>query len=78
LALQWWGPDAVYETYSQILVANSGMKFMTGGDSGSLLVQDVSTNPRAIGLLFAGNSNYAFANPISQVLGFLGASMVGK
>ncbi len=54
------------------------MKFMTGGDSGSLLVQDVSTNPRAIGLLFAGNSIYAFANPISQVLGFLGASRVGK
>ncbi len=54
------------------------MKFMTGGDSGSLLVQDVSTNPRAIGLLFACNNNYAFANPISQVLGFLGASMVGK
>ena len=44
---------------------------MTGGDSGSLLVQDVSTNPRAIGLLFAGNSIYAFANPISQVLASL-------
>src|SRR5437879_10947602 len=52
------------------------MKFMTAGDPGSLLVQDVSTNPRAIGLLFAGNSIYAFANPISQVLGFLGASKI--
>jgi hypothetical protein len=68
-----------YKTFTgQILVANSGMKFMTTGDSGSLLVQDVSTNPRAIGLLFAGNSTLAFANPISQVLNFLGATMVGK
>jgi hypothetical protein len=68
-----------YKTFTgQILVANSGMKFMTTGDSGSLLVQDVSTSPRAIGLLFAGNSTLAFANPISQVLSFLGATMVGK
>jgi hypothetical protein len=62
----------------QIVVANSGMKFMNTGDSGSLLVQDVATNPRAIGLLFAGNSTAAFANPINQVLTFLGATMVGK
>lgn len=43
-----------------------------------LLVQDVSTNPRAIGLLFAANNTAAFANPINQVLSFVGASMVGK
>jgi hypothetical protein len=54
------------------------MSFLKSGDSGSLLVQDVSTNPRAIGLLFAGNNTAAFANPINQVLSFLGASMLGK
>jgi hypothetical protein len=43
-----------------------------------LLAQDVSTNPRAIGLLFAANNMAAFANPINQVLSFLGASMVGR
>jgi hypothetical protein len=43
-----------------------------------LLVQDVSSNPPAIGLLFAANNTAAFANPINQVLSFVGASMVGK
>jgi len=52
--------------------------FLRSGDSGSLLVQDVATNPRAIGLLFAGNTSVAFANPIGQVLSFLGATMVGN
>jgi hypothetical protein len=45
---------------------------------GSLMVEDVATNPRAIGLLFAGNSTDAIANPINQVLSFLGATMVGQ
>ncbi len=68
-----------YKTfYGQILVYNPSNTFVKAGDSGSLLVQDVATNPRAIGLLFGANSNYAFVNPISQVLTFLGASMVGK
>jgi hypothetical protein len=64
--------------YGQILVANPNNGFMKAGDSGSLLVQDVTTNPRAIGLLYAGNNTYAFANPIAQVLNFLGATMVGN
>jgi hypothetical protein len=68
-----------YKTFTgQIVVYSPSSTFIKAGDSGSLLVQDVSTNPRAIGLLYGGNSNYAFANPISQVLTFLGASMVGK
>jgi hypothetical protein len=29
-------------------------------------------------LLYAGNTTYAFANPIAQVLNFLGATMVGN
>jgi hypothetical protein len=68
-----------YKTfYGQIVVSNPSMAFVKAGDSGSLLVQDVSPNPRAIGLLFAGNSTAAFANPIGQVLSFLGATMVGN
>jgi hypothetical protein len=68
-----------YKTfYGQIVVNNSSSHFMRKGDSGSLLVQDVATNPRPIGLLFAGNSSAAFANPIAPVLNFLGATMVGK
>ena len=57
--------------------ANNGSRFLAGGDSGSLMVEDVATNPRAVGLLFAGSSTTAIANPISQVLSFLGATMVG-
>src|SRR5437870_5009143 len=62
----------------QIVVANSSNSFLKAGDSGSLMVEDTSPNPRAIGLLFAGNSTQAFANPIGQVLSFLGAAMVGN
>jgi hypothetical protein len=62
----------------QIVVNNPTNAFLKPGDSGSLLVQDVSTNPRPIGLLIAGNSTAAFANPINQVLSFLGATMVGN
>jgi hypothetical protein len=45
-------------------------------------VQDVTTNPRAVGLCFAGsvqcsNSAIAIANPIGAVLNKLGATMVG-
>jgi hypothetical protein len=68
-----------YKTfYGQIVVANPSNSFLRAGDSGSLMVQDVSPNPRAIGLLFAGNNSAAFANPIGQVLSFLGATMVGN
>jgi hypothetical protein len=62
----------------QILIGNRASKFLAGGDSGSLLVEDVSTYPRAVGLLFAGSSSIAVANPINEVLSFLGASMVGN
>lgn len=68
-----------YKTFTgQIVLSNSGNGFLRAGDSGSLLVQDIATNPRAIGLLFAGNNTTAFANPIGQVLGFLGATLVGN
>jgi hypothetical protein len=41
------------------------------------MVQDVTTNPKAVGLLFAGSSSIAVANPINEVLSFIGATMVG-
>ncbi len=61
----------------QILVVNRGSKFLAGGDSGSLMVEDADTSPRAIGLLFAGSSTIAVANPIDEVLSKLGVTMVG-
>jgi hypothetical protein len=42
------------------------------------MVQDVTTNPKAVGLLFAGSNTTAIANPINEVLTFLGATMVGQ
>jgi hypothetical protein len=62
----------------QIVLTNKGSKFLAGGDSGSLMVEDVDTDPRAVGLLYAGSRSSAIANPINEVLGFLGATMVGN
>jgi hypothetical protein len=42
------------------------------------MVEDVSTNPRAVGLLYAGGGGTAVANPIGAVLSHLGATMVGQ
>jgi hypothetical protein len=41
------------------------------------LVEDVTSKPRAVGLLFAGNSSTAIANPITPVLTFLGSKLGG-
>ena len=72
------GGAAFTKTFTgQIVVKNNGSKFLKGGDSGSLMVQDIATNPRAVGLLFAGSSTTAIANPIGPVLSFLNATMVG-
>ncbi len=62
----------------QILVNNKGSRFLNSGDSGSLMVEDVVTNPRAVGLLFAGGGSVAVANPINDVLGNLHVTMVGQ
>jgi hypothetical protein len=73
------GGAAFTKTFTgQILISNTGSKFLAGGDSGSLLLEDVTTSPRAVGLLFAGSTSLAVANPIGQVLGFFGATMVGN
>lgn len=73
------GGAAFTKTFTgQIVIANKGSGFLNSGDSGSLMVEDASTNPRAVGLLFAGSSTDAIANPINEVLSFLGATMVGN
>lgn len=66
------------KTYiGQIIINNKGSRFLDSGDSGSLMVEDVATNPRAVGLLYAGSSSVAIANPINQVLSFFNVTMVG-
>lgn len=73
------GGTAFSKTFTgQIVINNRGSKFLAAGDSGSLMVEDVTTNPRSVGLLFAGSNLYAIANPINEVLNFLNASMVGN
>jgi len=78
------GGTSFTQSYTnQVVIANSRCNFQNGGDSGSLLVQDVTTNPKAVGLCFAGstqciNSAIAIANPIGAVLSYLGATMVGQ
>jgi hypothetical protein len=73
------GGAAFTKTFTgQIIISNRGSKFLAGGDSGSLMVEDVTQNPQAVGLLFAGSSTLAVANPIGEVLSFFGASMVGN
>ena len=73
------GGTAFTKTFTgQIIISNLGSRFLAGGDSGSLMVENVKTNPRAVGLLFAGSSTLAVANPIGEVLSFLGATMVGQ
>ncbi len=72
------GGTAFTKTFTgQIVINNRGSRFLNSGDSGSLMVEDVATKPRAVGLLFAGSSSSAIANPIGQVLNFLGGTMVG-
>jgi len=73
------GGAAFTKTFTgQIVIRNKGSKFLNSGDSGSLMVEDIATNPRAVGLLYAGSSTTAIANPIGDVLSFLGATMVGN
>jgi hypothetical protein len=72
------GGAAFTRTFTgQIVVANTGSKFLNSGDSGSLMVENVTTNPRAVGLLYAGSSTSAIANPIGEVLAFVGSKLGG-
>jgi hypothetical protein len=72
------GGSSFNVTYTgQILISNKASRFLNSGDSGSVMVEDVATNPRAVGLLYAGSSSIAVANPINEVLNHFGVSMVG-
>ncbi len=72
------GGAAFTKTFTgQIVVANRYTKFLQAGDSGSLMVENVTTNPRAVGLLYAGSNTSAIANPINEVLTFVGGKLGG-
>ena len=62
---------------NQIFIKTNG--FAGGGDSGSLIVEDVALEPRAVGLVFAGSSDgtLTVANSIDAVLNALGVAMAG-
>jgi hypothetical protein len=61
----------------QILIDNRGSRFLNSGDSGSRMVENTAVNPRAVGLLYAGSSSIAVANPIGDVLQHFKVTMVG-
>ena len=71
------GANVFIQTYTNQVILKGGT-FIQSGDSGSLMVEDAATNPRAVGLCFAGSGSSGVANNISEVLAFLGASMVGQ
>ena len=61
------GPVAFTSTFiGQIIINNTGGSFAAPGDSGSLIV--TTDNARPVGLLFAGTSTTAVANPIRDVI----------
>jgi len=74
------GPSFVKTFTGQIVIKNRRSGFLNSGDSGSLMVEDLTTNPRAVGLLYAGSNTDAIANPIGAVLSWVGggATMVGQ
>lgn len=51
--------------------------FSDAGDSGSLIVEDTTSCPRAIGLLFAGSFSDTLANPLNLFLSHTGFNIVG-
>lgn len=70
-----YGSGKTARFINQILVTPGG--FIASGDSGSLMVEDVTVTPQAVGLLYAGSSSVAIASPISAVLNSFEVSMVG-
>jgi hypothetical protein len=77
------GGSAFTKTFTgQIVTTNDRCTFLDGGDSGSLMVEDVETNPRAVGLLYAGSVScnkraIAIANPIGDVLSHYSSKLPG-
>jgi hypothetical protein len=61
------GPVGFSSTFvNQIIIGNSGGAFAAPGDSGALIV--TTDQARPVGLLFAGTSTTAVANPIRDVI----------
>lgn len=61
------GPVGFTSTFiDQIIINNTGGSFAAPGDSGALIV--TTTQARPVGLLFAGTSTTAVANPIQDVI----------
>jgi hypothetical protein len=61
------GPVAFSSTFqNQIVISNTGASFAAPGDSGALVVTRDQARP--VGLLFAGTSTTAVANPIRDVV----------
>ena len=71
------GPSALFTNQFRVESGNNPGPFGAGGDSGGVIVENVATNPRAVGLLFAGSSSSIIANPIDAVLSAFNVSMVG-
>lgn len=70
------GSRAFTKTFTgQIVINNPSSAFLQGGDSGSLMVENAASNPKAVGLLYAGSSTSAIANPINEVLTFVGTKL---
>jgi len=80
----------IIATYSQTCGKKNKMKalfpnqirilpetFSAGGDSGALIVEDVETCPRPVGLLFAGGRTHTMACRIDDVLNTFNVSIVG-
>ena len=74
------GGTAFTKTFTGQILVNSpvGNVFIGPGDSGSLMVEGKNKNPHPVGLLYASGTGVAIAQPIQEVLNFLGATMVGK
>ena len=69
--------DFIARFNGQIRITGNSGSFSQPGDSGSVIVEDVANQPRAVGLLFAGSSSSTVANPIDDVLAAFGVTMVG-
>ncbi|MBI3799016.1 MAG: YncE family protein [Deltaproteobacteria bacterium] len=62
---------------NQIRITGLGGPFSADGDSGALVVEDVPSCPRPVGLLYGGDETSTFINPIIDVLGSLGVRIAG-
>lgn len=71
-----YGVSGIALFQNQIIIQslNPPAPFSAGGDSGSLIVTNQTSQP--VGLLFAGSATHTIANPIGAVLASLGVTIV--